>query len=90
MLEALMKQSHPTPKMTREQYTAFRWRLVLRLVAWVVCAFGFYVIWQHTGNVGRCILGVMGYFFASDISFIEDIFMSYEKYVVQYEKYEKK
>lgn len=90
MLEAQMKRLPPTSKMTREQYTAYRWRRVRMLVAWIVLAFVSYMIWLHTGNIGRCILAVMGYFFAPDISMIEDVFTSYEKYVAPYEKYEKK
>ncbi|CAJ0856356.1 hypothetical protein R20233_00399 [Ralstonia sp. LMG 32965] len=91
MLKTLMEKLPPTPKMTREQYTAYRWRCVWMLVAWVVFAFAFYMIWQHTGTVGRCILSVMGYVLVPDIlSIIEAVFTSYEKYVAPYEKYEKK
>ncbi|MCT7297744.1 hypothetical protein N5J06_14060 [Ralstonia sp. CHL-2022] len=74
------------PKMTREQYTTYRWHLVWLLMAWVVFALAFYMIWQHTGTVVRCILGVIGYVFVPDISIIEGIFTSYETYAAPYEK----
>ncbi len=90
MLSDLLKPLPPPPKMTREQYTAYRWHLVWMLVAWVMFAIASYMIWQHTGNIGRCILGVIGYVFVPNLSMVEDVFTSYEKYVAPYEKYEKK
>ena len=86
MLKALMKPLPAMPKMSREQYTAYRWRLVWMLVAWAVFAFSFYMIWQQTGTVVRCILGAIGYIFVPDPSLIENIFTSYETYAKPYEK----
>ncbi len=90
MLNGLLKPLPAMPKMTREQYTAYRWRVVWMLVAGVVFAFAFYMIWEHTGIVGRCILGIIGYVFVPDFALIEDIFTSYETYVAPYERAAKK
>ena len=90
MLNDLLKPLPAMPKMSREQYTAYRWRLVWMLVAWVVFAFAFYMIWEHTGTFVRCILSVIGYVFVPGFSIIEGIFTSYETYVAPYEKYENK
>ena len=90
MLNDLLKPLPAMPKMSREQYTAYRWRLVWMLVAWVVFAFAFYMIWEHTGTFVRRILSVIGYIFVPGFSIIEGIFTSYETYVAPYEKYEKK
>ena len=90
MLNDLLKPLPAMPKMSREQYTAYRWRLVWMLVAWVVFAFAFYMIWEHTGIVVRCILGIIGYVFVPDFALIEDIFTSYETYVAPYERAAKK
>ena len=90
MLNDLLKPLPAMPKMTREQYTAYRWRVVWMLVAWVVFAFAFYMIWEHTGTFVRCILSVIGYVFVPGFSIIEGIFTSYETYVAPYEKYENK
>jgi len=90
MLNDLLKPLPARPKMSPEQYTAYRWRLVWMLVAWVVFAFAFYMIWEHTGTFVRCILSVIGYVFVPGFSIIEGIFTSYETYVAPYEKYENK
>ena len=90
MLNDLLKPLPAMPKMTREQYTAYRWRVVWMLVAWVVFAFAFYMIWEHTGTFVRRILSVIGYIFVPGFSIIEGIFTSYETYVAPYEKYENK
>ena len=90
MLNDLLKPLPAMPKMSREQYTAHRWRLVWMLVAWVVFAFAFYMIWEHTGIFVRCILSVIGYIFVPGFSLIEGIFTSYETYVAPYEKAAKK
>lgn len=68
-------------EMSGAQYFRFRLRLILVLTAWTVCVISALLYWGQMHMVWKILLGIVGFVFLPSIESVEQVFVSYEKYL---------
>ncbi len=78
----LFSRAWPTPpKMSRSQYRWYRIKLLAVLLIWIGISLLLFHFWESFPIVLKGIFIILGYIFIFDIGMIEQIFVSYEKYL---------
>lgn len=78
----LFWRARPTPpKMSRSQYKWYRTKLLAVLLIWIGSSLSVFFFWESFPIVLKGIFIVLGYVFIFDAGMIEQLFVSYEKYL---------
>jgi len=81
MLKILHRTWPAPPQMSRVQYFKYRMRLLTFMAIWLLILIGLAFFWNHLHILIKGIFIMLGYIFSPDFSMIEQIFVSYEKYL---------
>lgn len=66
--------------MNRDEYRRYRVRLTTITVAWIAFAIICFVTWQDMPTYVRVFISLLGLVFVPDMSMLEQIFTSYDRY----------
>lgn len=67
--------------MSRSEYFRFRLRLLALIVLWVFSGIALVVFWGRLHVLLKCLVVVLEYVFSPGIDLIENLFVSYKKYL---------
>lgn len=81
MLKLFSRAWPAPPKMSRSQYRWYRIKLLTALLIWIGFSLLLFYFWESFSIVLKGILVILGYIFIFDIGMIEQLFVSYERYI---------
>jgi len=67
--------------MSRLEYLRFRLRLLALIVVWAITCIALVIFWGRLPVLLKCLVVVLEYVFGPDLDLIENLFVSYEKYL---------
>jgi hypothetical protein len=81
MLKILHRAWPAPPKMSRSQYFKYRLRLLVIAVIWVLMFVTLLLFWDDFHFLLKGLFVVLGFMFIPDFSMLEQLFVSYERYL---------
>ncbi|WP_124616481.1 hypothetical protein [Burkholderia sp. Bp9143] len=69
------------PRMSRSEYLRFRLRLLALIVVWAITCIALVIFWGRLPVLLKGLVVVLEYVFGPDLDLIENLFVSYEKYL---------
>ncbi|RQR24549.1 hypothetical protein DIE23_33385 [Burkholderia sp. Bp9143] len=67
--------------MSRSEYLRFRLRLLALIVVWAITCIALVIFWGRLPVLLKGLVVVLEYVFGPDLDLIENLFVSYEKYL---------